>query len=259
MKKFVSAIILASLCSLASAQDIEISIENLATADGFFLTPLWAGLHGADFDLFDVGSAVTPGLEALAEDGIIGDLSMEFAQGGRLEFDPLANPAGFGGAPVLDPGEMASSTLTPINPVAYQYLSFASMLIPSNDAFIGTDAPIRVFNPDGSFMGTQVFEIRGSDIYDAGTEENDTMGAPFSGIGGDATDTVDGVAAAHPGLANFEGTPIPTGGTIGAGTAPGADDLVARITIRQVPEPASFSLMGLAGLSLLGLRRRRRR
>ena len=170
MKKFIAGILFTAMCSIAGAQDIQISIENLAPSDGFFLTPLWAGLHGSDFDLFDVGSAVTPGLEALAEDGMIAPLSGEFAQGGRLEFTPLGNPAGFGGAPVLDPGEMASSTLSPINPVAYQFLSFASMLIPSNDAFIGTDEAIRVFNPDGSFVGTQVIEIFGSDIYDAGTE-----------------------------------------------------------------------------------------
>jgi len=243
------------------AQDLQVSIENFAAADGFFLTPLWVGLHDGSFDLFDVGAAASPGLELLAEMGDASTLSTEFAQPGRIQI-PLPginNPAGFGGAPVIDPGETATAPITPVNPASYPYLSFASMVIPSNDAFIGNGDPLayRIFNNDGTFAGPVSIDILGSDIWDAGTEVNNTMGAAFSTVGGMGSDG-GGTVQAHPGLANFEGTGIPTTGTIGAGAAPGPNTLVARITITQVPEPATLGMLVFAATSLLAVGRRQR-
>lgn len=246
-------------CSTAKAQDLKISIENLASADGFFLTPLWVGLHDGSFDLFDPGSAASAGLELLAEEGDASTLSTEFAMPGRLQLSGIGNPAGFGGAPVIDPGETATGTITPINPASYPYLSFASMVIPSNDAFIGNEDPLAhlIFNGDGTFAGPVMIDIFGSDIWDAGTEVNDTMGAAFSTLGGSATDE-GGTVHTHLGLGNFEGTGIPTGGTIGDGAAPGTSTLVARITITQVPEPATCGMLLLGATGLLAASRRRR-
>ena len=81
------------------------------------------------------------------------------------------------------------------------------MVIPSNDAFIGNGNPTayRIFNPDGSFAGPLVIDIFGDEIYDAGTEVNDGLGAPFSTLGGSSTDE-NGTVALHPGLGNFIGT-----------------------------------------------------
>lgn len=245
-------------CSAAKAQDLKISIENLASADGFFLTPLWVGLHDGLFDLFDTGSAASAGLELLAEAGDASTLSTEFAMPGRLQLSDIGNPDGFGGAPVIDPGETATGTITPINPASYPYLSFASMVIPSNDAFIGNGNPQEhlIFNGDGTFAGPVTIDIFGSDIWDAGTEVNDTMGAAFSTVGGSDTDE-GGTVHAHMGLDNFEGTGIPGGGTIGDGTAPDSSTLVARITITQVPEPATFGMLLLGVTGLLAVSRRR--
>ncbi|WP_197524657.1 spondin domain-containing protein [Botrimarina hoheduenensis] len=242
--------------SAAVAQPLTITVENLSGTDGFFLTPVWYGFHNGSFDLFSPGSPASPGLEALAEDGIVSVLQGEFAAPGRLQ-GVIANPAGFPGAPIIDAGETATTQVTPINPAGYRYFSYASMVIPSNDAFIGNGNPTayEIFNAAGEFNGTRVIEIFGSNIWDSGTEVNDTFGAAFSTVGGTATDE-GGVVALHTGLANFEGTGTPAGFNVAVGAAPGAGDLIARITISQVPEPASLGLIGTIVMAAAGARRR---
>ena len=234
---------------VSQPRDLQVSIENLAGTDGFSLTPFWVGLHDGSFDLFDVGSVATAGLELLAEDGDASTLESEFAAAGRVQLSGIGNSDGFAGAPVIEPGETAIGFVDITNPSVYPFMSFASMVIPSNDAFVGNENPeaYRVFNADGTFAGPITIEIFGSDIWDAGTEVNDTMGAAFSTVGGTATDE-GGTVQAHAGLANFEGTDTPSGSTIAADSAPGADDLVARITISEAPDlPAWLSFDAMTG------------
>lgn len=259
IRTFCTAAVLLAAPLAVAQQSLKITVENLGPDGGFFITPVWVGLHNGGFDLFDVGSAASPGLEALAEDGIIATLSGEFAAPGRLE-GVVTGPSGFGSMapqpPVIDTGEVASTTIDLINPAAYRYLSFASMVIPSNDAFIGNEDPTayEVFDAMGNFNGEFSIDVFGSDIWDSGTEVNDTMGAAFSTIGGTATDE-NGVVASHAGLANFEGTGTPAGFDIGAGLAPGTADPIARITVSLIPEPATASLVAL-GLTAIALRRK---
>lgn len=258
MKRTLATLAIAALIALpqsSQAMDLQITVENLSPTDGFFLTPTWFGFHSGDFDVFNVGEAASASLEAIAEDGIVDGLQADFDAPGRIQ-GVVTGPAGFGSSmgqpPLIDTGEVATAEVTTINPAAYRYFSFASMVIPSNDAFIGNDNPFayEVFDAAGNFNGELVIEIFGSDIWDSGTEVNDTLGAAFSTIGGVSSDE-GGVVQVHPGLTNFEGTGTPVG-TIGTGLAPGSATPVARITISQVPEPttAVLAVLGIAGVAM---------
>jgi len=252
--------------------DIRVTFTNEGSADGFFLTPLWFAFQdgntpsvGPVFDLFDVGGNATAGLELLAEEGDVSGLTSEFAASGvpgNLQ-GVVTGPAGFGSGagqpPVIDPGETGTAFITPINPANYQYLTFASMLIPSNDAFIGNEDPgqYQVFDSSGQLIdpdgdGRVTFIIPVADIFDAGTEVNNTLGAAFSAVGGVASDE-GGTVSVGPDLSNFLGTSTAAGTTIGDLFT--GNEVVATITVSIVPEPGVAAL--LVGPGLMLLRRRR--
>lgn len=250
----------ASLFAQANAQSIIIEVENLQPADGFYVTPVWFGFHDGNFDTFEMGTVASAGLELLAEEGDPATLRSEFAAAAGTGVDGVIfGTNGFGSMmgqpPVLDPGEVAQALADP-NP-ASRFLNFATMIIPSNDAFIGNNNPlaIEVFDAAGNFVGPQTFVFNGASIYDSGTEVNDGQGAPFSTNGGTSSDE-GGTVQFHAGLDNFLGTGTAAGTTINS--IPGDNTPVFRITISQVPEPTSLGLMGLLGGCLLGVRRRRK-
>lgn len=253
----------------AAAEQVTVTIENLSSDGGLFFTPVWVGFHNGGFDVYDRGAPASPGLEAIAEDGVVDPIRAEFASSGAGVDGVVTAPAGFAGAPVFEPGETASATFT-VDPGNDRYFSYASMIIPSNDAFFANGNPtaIELFDEDGDFVGPVSFIIVGADILDAGTEQNTEQDAAF--INQTAPNTgldENGTVQLHPGfidsLGNPGGTPIILGGTTASGDTidPILGDFtrsgfqVARITV--VPEPTSAALAGLAGASLL-LRRRPR-
>lgn len=250
-----------STATPSTPTDIRVTVTNEGNSD-FTLTPLWFAFQNGGFDLFDPNTSPTLGLEAVAEDGDVGTLVNEFdaaGQPGNLQGAVFA-PAGFGGAPVIEPGETGTAFITPINPANYQYFSFASMVIPSNDTFIGNESPTQyqVFTPSGDIndpSGTFTIQIFGSDLYDSGTELNNGLGAPFTDLVGTATDTSDGIGPAGD-LSEFLNTGTPSGLTITDFI--GSGELLATITISRIPEPASATL-ALLSIAGLGLRRKRSR
>ena len=252
---------LKSTATPSTPTDLQVTVTNEGNSD-FTLTPLWFAFQNGGFDLFDPNSAPSAGLEIVAEDGDVSTLVTEFdsaGQPGNLQGAVFA-PAGFGGAPVIEPGETGTAFITPINPANYQYFTFASMVIPSNDTFIGNESPTQyqVFTPGGDIndpSGTFTIQIFGSDLYDAGTELNDGFGSPFNDLGGTATDTSDGIGPAGD-LSEFLNSNTPSGITVTDFIAPG--ELLATITITQIPEPATFSL-AMFSLIYLGSRQKRSR
>jgi len=167
----------------AATQEVVVTIENLAPHGSVYFTPVWLGFHDGNFDLFDPGSLAGESLERLAEDGDATALRAEFAAAvgdtGGMD-DVVTAPEGFAGAPVYDPGDTGSAQYT-IDSKMNRYLSFVSMIIPSNDAFIGNHNPhaIELFDIAGNFKGKKIITILGSMIWDAGTELNNEMDAAF--------------------------------------------------------------------------------
>ena len=82
MRNRFFAVLVLSLLGVAPAmaqQQIEITIENLQPADGFYFTPVWIGVHDGGFDYFDNGSAASASLEALAEGGDVSGVDADFS------------------------------------------------------------------------------------------------------------------------------------------------------------------------------------
>lgn len=248
-------VVSAGMSTAASAATIEISITNTQGVSGLYLTPLLTVLHDGNFDPFDNGSAASTAVERLAEEGdpslVLADATAAGASAGVI-----FGPAGFGGAPVLDPGETASIFLD-VDELSQRFLTFMSMVIPSNDIFIGNDDSMayEVFDATGNFTNIGPISVYTDDAWDAGTEVNNGLGAPFNTAGGTATE-VDGVITqASDRLAFLTGQNTVAGTTIDLA---GGRNLLARIEISEVPLPAGFPLL-LAGMGAFGLMRRRQR
>lgn len=236
----------------ASAASLTISVTNVSGQGGLYLTPLYASFHNGSFDAFSAGSPASAGVEALAEEGGVDGVRAEriAADAGSQEA-VLANPAGFGGAPVLDPGETASVEIDV--DVANRFFSFLSMVIPSNDTFIGNDDPLayELFDASGAYLGDRVITVDNADVWDAGTEANDGLGAAFSAAGGVSTDTMDAVSLAGD-LSFLLGQETVAGTSVSS--IPGVGGALATISISRVsavPLPAAAPLL-LTGFGLLG-------
>ena len=173
----------------------------------------------------------------MAEGGNTELLGSEFAAAGRLQAT-----VGNGEVQFISPGEVIEGSIDIRNAAAYRYASFASMIIPSNDGFFGNEDPFayEVFDEDGNPTGDIEITIYGQDIYDAGTEVNDALGAagfslgPNGDDGGESTDDPTGLVGIHPDLfENIVGIQTAAGTTVGSDGSGGiaADEAVARITI----------------------------
>jgi len=139
------------------------------------------------------------------------------------------------------------------------FFSFAGMVIPSNDLFIGNDSPIRLFDAMGNLTLTRITQ-RGRDVWDAGSETADFRNAAFV-VGGNTDDRTpqNGVVSFSTSeLAEFNGR------TTGAGyvfdSRLGADEEILTIDFASttVPEPSTVVLLS-AGLLTVGFTARRRR
>ena len=242
------------LASAASAATLEVSITNNSQTDGLFLTPVLSIFHDGTFDAFDEGAAASAGVEAIAEGGnVSGVLGDATAAGANAQV--ATNAAGFAGAPLIDPGESAT-LLFDVNPND-RYFSFLSMVIPSNDLFIGNDNPLayEVFDLAGAFTNIGTISVYGGDVWDGGTEANDNEGAAFNPGGGTATETTD-VISRLSSLSFLLGEERGAGGTVGS--TQGAQELLATIEISAVPLPAGLPMLA-GGLGLLGFAARRRK
>ena len=188
-------------------RDVRVSIYNSAPDAGTWLSPVWVGFHDGSFDIYDLGSSAAAffplnnGLESLAEDGATASFDLDFqaANAGTI----FGTIGGLGGP--FEPGETASRIfrLHPEEGVS-QYFSYATMLLPSNDAFMAEADPTEhmVYDPNGIFRPVE-FLVSGSGVRDAGTEVNDELPAntAFFGQATPNTGTTEGgTVGVHPGF-----------------------------------------------------------
>ncbi|MEM1074139.1 MAG: spondin domain-containing protein [Pseudomonadota bacterium] len=211
--------------------ELRITVRNTSETGGTFTTPFYFGFHDGNFDLFEAGEAASPGLEALAEDGTFGAIAGE-----RLAVSPDSQGlvvAGAGGP--IATQEITSNTISVDGSVNTQ-VSFGAMILPSNDAFVGTDDALALFDANGKFTGAQTVVFEGSDVYDAGTEVNTELDAAFiNQMGPNTGEDENGVIELHPGFNGSAGNPDGEGDQIilGGTNAFGAeiDEVAADFTL----------------------------
>lgn len=243
----LSILTLLTSATLANAALIQVDVS----APGVLgLAPAYAAFHDGSFDFFEPGTMASPALEALAE---LGDTS-GYSEPYGMTIAP--------GGPFMPGSGMASAVFNVDSSASY--FSIASMVLPSNDYFIGNDTGFDVSALFSAPMGTSMtFDF--TTIWNAGTEMEDFAYSAGNGLvgittmsnvpgGTDEGGVVSAVTGSDPYamFANlepmdFDTTTIdPAGGVIGS------------VTLTVVPEPTSTALLGL-GIAAFGVVVRRRR
>jgi hypothetical protein len=252
--RLIAACAGAATAASASAQNITIQVRNVSPVNGTFVTPVWFGFHDGSFDLYDLGAPASPGLERMAEDGDLAALRADFMAANSAFRDTVA----FGGSiPPIAPGEtVTTSIMLPGTPGANRYVSYASMIIPSNDAFVANGNPLAfsIFDAMGNFTPV-TFTVTGAMVRDAGTEVNDEVPANTAFFGQMAPNTgltENGVVTTHPGF-------IPSGAILSTPMFSNADFTAQGYSVLEVtiiPAPAGGAASLICCLAALGRRRR---
>lgn len=245
MNKILTCLALAASVSMTHATYLEVKV----TAPGpVGLAPAYGVFHDGSFDFFEPGTTASAALEMLAE---VGDTSGYSEPNGMTIVD---------GGPFFPGGGMASAVYAVSG--GDMYFSIASMILPSNDWFVGNDSPFDISSLLGASVGSSMmFDL--TTIWDAGTELEDFAYAPGGGLvgittpsdpagGTDQSGVVASVLGADPfaSFANLEPVSFDTTTIDPAGGA------IAGVTITVVPEPSSFALLGVGALALAFRRRR---
>ena len=147
-----------------------VTITNITAGQSF--TPILVATHTRDVSFFKLGAEPSPELADLAEGGATGGLQMLLDSQPEYVLD-TAN-----GMTLIGPGE--SETIYITGSKAYNRLSLAGMLLPSNDSFVAMNSMELPRKTAG----------RLAMAFDAGSEMNDELcmhipgphcgGMPFS-------------------------------------------------------------------------------
>jgi hypothetical protein len=245
------ALALAASTASAGLVQLRITTENLVPANGISFAPLRLGFHDGTFDSFDDGQAATAPIISIAEGGSGSDWFPFFAAQ-----QPNGNAGSVGMGP-LQPGQSRSNVIT-VDSATNRFLSFGSMVVPSNDYFIGNDSPTEyeVFDSSGNLLLGQITQTA-DEIWDNGSETEDPANAAFV-VGGVNSQRVPENGVVHFDFSELEATfnGLTTGGGYVLNSQLSAGQAIYRITIEVVPAPGAVASFGVLGLAA-GLRRRR--
>jgi hypothetical protein len=244
---------LTAVAAQAQSRLVTVTITNLAAPNSISFAPLHLGFHRGVFDAFNNGATAGEGIISVAEGGAGGRWQSDFAAA-----DPTATRGTIAG-PLL-PGQTRSQSFI-VNPTINQWFTFASMVIPSNDFFIGNDDPrrYRLFNDAGDLLLTSINQTA-SQIWDAGSELFSIEGAAFLRRGTNALRTPqNGVVNFNfTELMGFNGEETNGGYIFNSGLTASQNIFRIDFTSTVVPEPSTYVLFG-SGLMFLGVIARRKR
>ncbi len=189
-----------------SVRTYRITITNLTS--GQPMTPFVVATHSGSTGIFEIGSAASPGLQALAENGAAGALATELGSNPRVGDVVVAGMAPFGS------GDSVSADI--VSTPGKRKLSVAGMLICTNDGFGAIDSV--QLNANGETQVVYGF------AYDAGTEINTEayldLVPPCDGLGQTGTTNPalaeGGVVHAHAGIQGGADLTIANHGWTGA-------------------------------------------
>ena len=251
IRLLASAVLLATATAAQSAQvNVLVKIENLAPASSVAVAPLHLAFNNGSYDAFNLGGVAGAAIVSVAEGGLGVAWQAAFAAA-----DPTAVRGTIGG-PLL-PGASKSSSFL-VDTTVNAFFTFAAMVVPSNDFFIGNDAPTahRLFNNSGQLQISTI-TLKAHDIWDAGSEVFDPAAAAFVGNNDLRAPQHSVVAFNFAEFYGFNGLTTAAGYTFNSQLTANSDVYRISFTAAAVPEPQSLALM-LAGLLGLGWLARRR-
>lgn len=172
MRKAISSILVGTVACAMSAQTLaaQFSVEVTNLTRGSYFTPLMVAAHTPSASLFTSGQPASPGLQEMAEGGALTGVTATLESIGSTF---VANPA----EGLLGPGASATAEINTDAAESNTHLSVVSMILPSNDGFIGMNTVEVPTEP-----GVYTFLVN---AYDSGTEANDELvGSPVPGEAG---------------------------------------------------------------------------
>jgi hypothetical protein len=252
--------------SRAEIINVTVTFENLAPTDSVSFAPIRLGFGNGTFDAFNAGEVATDPIISVAERGTGNTWFPAFSAaepnavlgsivgGGAL---PQIVPIGNANANRASSGSQTFMVDTSVN----RFFTFASMVLPSNDLFIGNDDPreYELFDAAGNLLIDEIFVPVG-EIWDAGSEVAIPLNGAFV-VGGTNSNRVEqnGVVSFDSSeLAAFNGFMTAQGYAFtNAGLTGGTNIGRISFSVTAVPEPSSLAFVGLMGVGVV-LRRYRK-
>lgn len=248
--------LLSAVPAQAELRAVTVRVENLAPTNSVSFAPLRFGFNNGSFDAFNIGQIANAAIISIAEGGSGSAWFPAFAAA-----DPTAVFGSTMGA--LTPGASFTTRTFLVDTTLNPFFTFASMVLPSNDFFIGNDDPMeyRLFDNAGNLL-IQHIDQAANEIWNAGSEAFDPANAAFVVGGTNALRTPENgvVEFNFSELARFNG--LTTGAGYSFNSNLRSNTAIYRISfssVAAVPEAATWAQM-IAGFMIVGgvLRQRKR-
>ena len=246
-----TALLAAATVAQSAPVNVTVTIENLAPANSIAFAPLHLGFNNGSFDAFNQGGVAGTAIISVAEGGAGGAWQAAFAAADPNAVRGIIDGPLFRGAP--------KTAMFMVDSAVNPFFTFAAMVIPSNDFFIGNDSSTeyKLFNNSGNLQVSTI-TVRANEIWDAGSEVFDPAAAAFVG-NNDLRAPQDSVVARNFAESyGFNGLSTAAGYTFNSQLIANSDVYRISFSAAPVPEPETYALMAAGLLALGGLTRRRR-